>query len=75
MDGACSGVTCGSLIGCDSLQVISVVPNTSFWLPAICKPLKPPCTPVSILHFLGFLLPVYAIEVGVLSSVMTIVQS
>ena len=26
----CSGVTCGSLIGCGSLQVISVVPNTSF---------------------------------------------
>ena len=59
MDGACSGVTCGSLIGCDSLQVISVVPNTSFWLLPICKPLKPPCTPVSSLYFLGFLLPVY----------------
>ena len=26
----CSGVTCGSLIGCGSLQVISVVANTSF---------------------------------------------
>ena len=26
----CSGVTCSSLIGCGSLQVISVVTNTSF---------------------------------------------
>ena len=27
----CSGVACGSLIGCGSLQVISVVTNTSFF--------------------------------------------